>query len=582
MVADKYYRLYKWFLLTGSIILILVWAIFNFVPSLKNSAANDGLVLAILISNVISVIYLLACFEVVAKKFNYWQSTLAGLLIFIFGIAAAIRLTTISHSEIALLCFVLVWLIQMAWSGIFGWQAIVVLNFFTISFVYFGGFSNKYLLLMVFGGLILSPLLQVFVWSKYQGKVFDGINRNNKINPLTGSVGESRSSAESLINSINEGVVVIDKTSRITIFNPTAEVMTGWTAKDAENIDINLVVKIIQENGQPFNDATNPFNLVLRTQKKIDITAQLINKTGTQIFISLIASPIIANNIVSGIALTMRDITAQRATEQQKMEFISTASHEMRTPVAAIEGYLSLAMNDKISNIDTKAREYLEKAHSSTQQLGKLFQDLLNSAKAEDGRLTNHPEVIEMSDYISRLAEGFQLAAQNKHLIVNFTLVSNNGDQKDPTGKIITPLFYIFADPNRLQEVVTNIFDNAVKYTDTGSITIGLGGDDSSVNLFIKDTGPGIPAESLPHLFQKFYRVDNSAVRTVGGTGLGLYICKKIIDLYNGRIWAESVVGQGSTFFITIPRLTQQQAEIMKTTQTAENQVEMPTANLSL
>jgi signal transduction histidine kinase len=100
--------------------------------------------------------------------------------------------------------------------------------------------------------------------------------------------------------------------------------------------------------------------------------------------------------------------------------------------------------------------------------------------------------------------------------------------------------------------------------------------------LFIKDTGPGIPAESLPHLFQKFYRVDNSAVRTVGGTGLGLYICKKIIDLYNGRIWAESVVGQGSTFFITIPRLTQQQAEIMKTTQTAENQVEMPTANLSL
>ncbi|HUY53462.1 MAG TPA: ATP-binding protein [Candidatus Dormibacteraeota bacterium] len=579
MVADKYYKIYRWFLLASSVGIIIAWAIFNLVPSLKNSASRDGLVLAILISNTISVIYLIAFFNIIGKKFNYWQSTLLGLLIFAFGIAAAMRIDTISHSGAALLCFVIVWLAQMIWSGIFGWQAIVVLNFFAITFVYFGGFSNKYLLLMVFGGLILSVLFQILIWEKLQGKVFDGINRNNKINPLSGTTGESRSSAEGLINSINEGVVVIDKTSRITIFNPTAEALTEWAADDAKNIDVNLVVKILQENGQPFSEQDNPFNSILQTQKKIDTTVQLVNKSGKQIFISLVAAPIIVTGQMTGVAFTMRDITVQRNAEQQKLDFISTASHEMRTPVAAIEGYLSLALNDKTSSIDSRAKGYLEKAHNSTRQLGKLFQDLLNSSKAEDGRLTNHPEVIELSDYISKMAEGFQLAAEQKHLIVNFTLINTSQDQAEPQGKIITPLFFVYVDPSRLMEVLTNLFDNAVKYTETGSITIGLGGTDTDITLSIKDTGVGIPAESIDHLFQKFYRVDNSAVRTIGGTGLGLYISKKIVELYRGRIWAESEVGKGTTFFINLPRLSQQQVETLSSSNSSQAQATTPAIN---
>jgi PAS domain S-box-containing protein len=373
--------------------------------------------------------------------------------------------------------------------------------------------------------------------------------------------------------------VVIDKTSRITIFNPVAVEMTGWTADDAKNIDVNLVVKILQENGQPFPKESNPFSLILQNQKKIDSTVQLISKSGKQFFISLVAAPIIINGAITGVAFTMRDITSQRNAEQQKLDFISTASHEMRTPVAAIEGYLSLAMNDKISSIDAKAREYLEKAHSSTQQLGKLFQDLLNSSKAEDGRLVNHPEVIELGAYISRLAEGFQLAAEKKHLIVNFALINSKVDQPDPTGKIITPMFYAYADPARLMEVLTNLFDNSVKYTESGNITIGLGGNDTTITLFVRDTGVGIPAESINHLFQKFYRVDNSAVRTIGGTGLGLYISKKIIELYRGKIWAESEVGKGSTFYINLPRLSQQQAEVLRTTVSNQDQTGTPEIN---
>jgi signal transduction histidine kinase len=120
------------------------------------------------------------------------------------------------------------------------------------------------------------------------------------------------------------------------------------------------------------------------------------------------------------------------------------------------------------------------------------------------------------------------------------------------------------ADPDRIREVVTNLFDNAVKYTDSGRISVGITGDNEVVQIRVTDTGPGIPKEDIPHLFQKFYRVDTSATRTIGGTGLGLYICRKIIELYGGRIWVESVIGEGSTFYLNIPRLTSERASSLK------------------
>jgi signal transduction histidine kinase len=262
---------------------------------------------------------------------------------------------------------------------------------------------------------------------------------------------------------------------------------------------------------------------------------------------------------------TFGNVSEERAQEQQRADFISTASHEMRTPVAAIEGYLALALNDKVSTIDSRARDYLEKAHTSTQHLGKLFQDLLTSAKAEDGRLTSHPVTVEMGQFVEQLAGDLKLIAEQKGLGMDFVAGSSlvNATSGQGSNKVIKPLYYVFGDADRLREVITNLFDNAVKYTPEGKITIGINGNDQVVQCFVRDTGPGISAEDVPHLFQKFYRVDNSATRTIGGTGLGLFICRKIIELYNGRIWAESKVGQGSTFYINLPRLTTQKATKM-------------------
>lgn len=365
-----------------------------------------------------------------------------------------------------------------------------------------------------------------------------------------------------IIENIEDGVILFDSKNVIQLFNPAAAKITGWSADDATGLDISQVFLVVNDKGEFLPDGTNPLKQVFTSTETLhakDVFVQTRDKK--QIPISLNVSPLLdAAKNVSGAVAVFGDETAQREEERQRADFISTASHEMRTPVASIEGYLALALNDKVATIDSRARGYLEKAHASTQHLGQLFQDLLTSAQAEDGRINSHPEVIEFGAYLEQLAEDLRFVAEKKGLFVDFVAGTGNtiNATKQASGvKVITPIYYVKVDPGRMREVITNLFDNAVKYTPEGRITLGVTGNEKVVQFYIKDSGMGIPAGDIPHLFQKFYRVDNSSTRTIGGTGLGLFICRKIVELYNGRIWAESEVGKGTTFFINLPRVSQ-------------------------
>lgn len=381
---------------------------------------------------------------------------------------------------------------------------------------------------------------------------------------LAGSLHDEKLKSSIILNAIEDGVVLVDSQGVIRVFNPSATTITGWAAEEAEGLDWRLVFKFIDAKGQAIPDNETVIAKALQSPQPLrDNSANLLSKNGKTIALNFSASPLIDSaKVQTGVVGVFRDVSVERQDESRRADFISTASHEMRTPVAAIEGYLSLALNDKVANIDSKARDYLEKAHASTQHLGQLFQDLLTSAKAEDGRLTNHPRVVEIGAFAEQLVNDLKFSAEKKGLFLesNLTSVSTAGVE---AAKVVRPLYYAQVDPDRIREVITNLFDNAVKYTDSGKITIGLTGDERVVQLFIKDTGHGIPAEDVPHLFQKFYRVDNSATRTIGGTGLGLFICRKIVELYQGRIWVESEINKGSTFFINLPRLTTQKAEAL-------------------
>ncbi len=400
--------------------------------------------------------------------------------------------------------------------------------------------------------------------------------RSSGVSKVATSLQNEKQKAEIIINSVDDAVVLVDKDRAIQMFNPAAAKMTGWTEQEAQGLDYRSVLQFTDDKKNLIVDHEHPYAKVLKTGEVFrDNTAILARKDGKSLPVDVNISPLLdTGGVVSGAVGILRDVEAQRREEQQHADFISTASHEMRTPVAAIEGYLALALNDKVANIDAKARSYLEKAHSSTQHLGQLFQDLLTSSRAEDGRLANHPVIIEMSDFTEKLVEDLRFSAEKKGLLLELLMGGHertSTNTVDVSKKVIRPLLYTHADPDRLQEVVTNLFDNAVKYTESGRISIGITGDDRVVQFHISDTGPGIPKDDIPHLFQKFYRVDNTSTRTIGGSGLGLYICRKIVELYDGRIWVESELDKGSTFYINLPRINSEKAiEMKKAEETAK------------
>ncbi len=389
---------------------------------------------------------------------------------------------------------------------------------------------------------------------------------------LATSLRDEKAKGDIILSTIEDGVVFVDGQGTIQLFNPGAANITGWAVEDAQGLSWKSVFVFINKKSEQLAEDVTPFGRAFISGQTVrDNDAIISTKSNTAIDTSFTVSPTINEGKVTGLVCIFRDVSEERKEENQRAEFISTASHEMRTPVAAIEGYLSLALNEKVATIDGRAKDYLEKAHASTKHLGELFQDLLTSAKAEDGRLINHPEIIEMGDFMEQLTSDLHFSAEKKNLGIDF-MIGNNSvssntiiDASTPVSlagtKVVRPLYYTLIDPERMREVITNLFDNACKYTDQGKISLGLTGNDAVVQIYIRDTGHGIPPEDIPHLFQKFYRVDNTATRTIGGTGLGLFICRKIVELYKGRIWVESALGQGSTFYINLPRIEAQAAE---------------------
>lgn len=473
--------------------------------------------------------------------------------------------------SIVSLPFVLIWVLIGFLNGMFG--PAILLGSLLVSLIIvllnshfmIPQISNMAYALM--GGSLLASAGGYFFWKNK----FITIS-SEQVSKLSGMLKSKEQQSEILIQSIADGIIVMDTRGTITLINKAATQLTSWPEKDAVGFDARAVVRLLKDErtNEMISDQNHPFAQALRNRKHISKTLQLLNRNNRIIYISLVASPVIlpkTKELVGAVAV-LRDVSKEKEEEKKRADFISTASHEMRTPVAAIEGYLALAMNESVSTIDERARGYLSKAHASTQHLGQLFLDLLTSAKAEDGRLSSHSTIIEMGQFLEQLSQDLSFGAKKKGLETEFIINKASDSKSGSTKKSLQPFYYVYADPDRLREVITNVFDNAIKYTDRGKVSLGLTGNNEIVQIKISDSGIGIPKEDLPHLFQKFYRVDTSVTRAVGGTGLGLFICRKILELYNGHIWAESSLGRGSTFYINLPRISSSRAQQMQASPT--------------
>lgn len=556
-VPDKFYVWYNTYATVfGGLFAIAALAAW-LVPPLHFLRHAVGLTPITVIVGVAQLVYGLVFFKPQWSK-NPWAAALFGSMILSVITIGLFHNSGGLHSPV--LGF---WMLTVFISGIFGLYGTLGCSFLiTMYYVLYATSSAEGKLFDVIGlGVVLGSYviaaLSTLFWKRFY------INTDSvKVQQLSGQLSSSHAQSASLIESITDGIIVTDADGKISLLNPAAAIMTGWPVAEAVGIDANLVIKLQHESGKELEPAENPFKQLQETGKPSTAVVRLLSKTDAFIIASIGVSPILKQDgsRVGSVAV-FRDVSEARAEENRRADFISTASHEMRTPVAAIEGYLQLALNDKVSKIDSKARDFLTKALDSTHHLGQLFQDLLTSAKAEDGRLVSHPKVVEIGGMLEKTTQDLRFSAEKKGLLLDFRIGTSAQESSSVTGgKVLKPLYYALVDPDRMQEVITNLFDNAVKYTEAGKITIALTGNNEVVQFFIKDTGQGIPKDDIPHLFQKFYRVDNSATRTIGGTGLGLFICKRIVELYKGRIWVESEQGKGSTFYINLPRLSSQKA----------------------
>ena len=384
--------------------------------------------------------------------------------------------------------------------------------------------------------------------------IFSENSENKNSNNSSNFLGDGKA----ILDAVDDGVLAVDSQGNIVAINPAATQITGWSGSDAVGLIFNSVLKISNNDGAEMLDVSNPVNRVLQTGTNFT-TRDLFVKTpsGKVAPIFLAVNSIGGQN--SGAVVVFRDISKELKENREQTEFISTASHEMRTPVASIEGYLGLALNPTTATIDARAKSYLEKAHENTRHLGQLFQDLLDITKAEDGRLKNEPVVLDAIEFARNIWEGLRQKASDKGLNYIF-----EPDYHKTGEKTLTPVFFIHADRDHLHEILNNLFENAIKYTPSGKVSVNVTGGNDNVEISVTDSGIGIPAEDIPHLFQKFYRVDNSETREINGTGLGLFLSRKLTESIGGSLNVESEYKKGSTFTVKLPRITRENAEVLK------------------
>lgn len=527
-----------------TIILLYAWA--RFIPTGYQLPIGLSVSdLAAGVAGIGSLIVLILCFWLPRKHET-------GIGIFVYLLTVTVATTTIITSGGVVSPFLVMWIIVAIFAGFFGAIILGIMGLLVILQIIATSVQQGINIQFIIGYLFFGFLPLIFslvLWVRRQKTDDNTSSLENKLSAV-----ESKSDV--VINAIDDGVLAISKDGNIELINPSAQQIIGWDQGDALGLNWKSVLKLVTSDGKDVEDLENPIAQSLsKNQPTHNDKLFLLTSSEKRILVSIVSSPVGTDG--EGIIVVFRDITKEKAEEREQAEFISTASHEMRTPVASIEGYLGLALNPATAHIDEKARDFITKAHESAQHLGRLFQDLLDISKVEDGRMKNNPKIINVNEFLKDIFEGLEAKANEKQL--NYIFMPDIIDEGKE--KSLQPIFYANIDPDHFREVVSNLIENAIKYTPSGEVVVNVTGDDKQISISVKDSGIGIPAEDIPHLFQKFYRVDNSDTREIGGTGLGLYLSRRLAEAMSGNLRVESKYKEGSTFYLEIPRMNSSEAK---------------------
>jgi PAS domain S-box-containing protein len=328
-----------------------------------------------------------------------------------------------------------------------------------------------------------------------------------------------RTRLETVFNSINDSVMIFDEDNLVILVNPAMCRTFGLNPKDAIGMPVLDVIThpdLVTLLKQPHVQSVMRYHEVSFPDGRIG-NAQL--------------TPI--HEV--GYALTMQDITDLKEIDRVRSEFIHTVSHDLRSPLTSVIGYTELV--DRAGSLNDNQREFLKRIQESVQHITSLINDLLELGSIEAG-LDTRREYVQVDGILNYTLEMLQGQIKAKHIKVET--------------EITQALPALRANPVRLRQVLDNVVGNAIKYSqDQGDVSITMRAEDEQIIIQVTDNGLGIPAKDQAHIFDKFYRGSNSSSQA--GSGLGLAIVKSIVEAHQGRMWVESTVGKGSTFFIILP-----------------------------
>jgi signal transduction histidine kinase len=354
------------------------------------------------------------------------------------------------------------------------------------------------------------------------------------------SLQSQRNRLEIILDSTEECILALDPQGVIIIANKATTALTRKTIGDVVGKHMSDIF-VWMRSGQPY-----PINYDAHgTQKYVDL--QYTDFDGVLHYTELVVARVGYMTNEAQTIITIHDQTKSRELENMKLDFVSMAAHELRTPLATIRGYLELVSLKGAQSDAAESEQYIQQALKSSSDLSGLITNLLDVTKIERDALTLTMEKIDLAATVAQAVKNVRFSANDKQQTVTYS-----GPESE---------CFIAADPIPLREVINNLLGNAIKYTGPGGkIDVTLTTIDKGYKVDVKDNGMGIPKDSIPNLFTKFYRVDSGLDSSSGGgTGLGLFLTKSIIERHNGTISVESKEGEGSTFSFTLPLFSDEQ-----------------------
>ena len=381
---------------------------------------------------------------------------------------------------------------------------------------------------------------QVHVYGKDElGQLAEAVNNLSvRVEEAQEQSESERRRLDSVLTHMSDGVIATNRRGKINIINQAACDYLDIEEKDALDKSILDILGIRDQ-----------YTLHDLLENQDEITLDMSEEDHDQIlhaYFSLIQRE---SGFISGMVCVLRDVTEQEKIDRELRQFVSNVSHELRTPLTSMRSYIE-ALNDGAWKDPDVAPSFLKVTQEETDRMIRMINDLLKLSRMDSGRVKLDLELVNLNELFNYILDRFEMMLEKDNNDTRETKSKNYTIKRDFTKRDL----WVEIDTDKFIQVIDNLMNNAIKYSPNGGvITCRLLETQNHVILSISDQGLGIPKKDLNHVFDRFFRVDKARSRAQGGTGLGLAISKEVIEMHHGKIWADSVEGKGSTFYISLP-----------------------------